>query len=195
MLSFAAVRTLTRFLLDVEADADDLGWGHPPLLLLVQDRPAPSATTSTRRQMRAVQLPLRAARVGRYRAGLPDFLTDLATALRTDRPLGRPTLAACVDLGLIVDLVAEPLPGLRLVAWAICYEDVLVAPDDLREVRRVDAVDADGRGYRITRVRGEQRPVVAIDEQSDDRDEPTRTGLTTLIGATTRRDPQPPRTP
>ncbi|WP_428962986.1 hypothetical protein [Micromonospora fluostatini] len=136
MLSFAAVRALTGFLVDVEADADSLGWSRPPLLLLVQDLPAPSTTTVARRQIRALHLPLRPARVGRYRAGLPDFLADLAAALRTNPPLGRPTLAACVDLGRIADLLTDPLPGLRLVAWAICYEDVLVAPDDLHEIRR-----------------------------------------------------------
>ncbi len=37
MLSFPAVHTLTGCLLDLEASADQLGWGRPPFLLLIQD--------------------------------------------------------------------------------------------------------------------------------------------------------------
>ncbi|WP_328372766.1 hypothetical protein [Micromonospora zamorensis] len=140
MMSFHAVHTLTGCLLNVEASADLVGWGRPPLLLLVQDRPAPTAPLGTRRQMRAVHLPLNDTRMGRYRAGLADLLPDLAAALDINQP------------------VADPTPGLRLLAWALCYEDVLVESDDLHEIRRVDAVDADRRGYRITRLRGEPHP-------------------------------------
>ncbi len=60
--------------------------------------------------MTAVQVPVNPARVGRYRAGLPDLLLDLAAALSADRPVGRPTLAACVDLNLIGDRVSDPTP-------------------------------------------------------------------------------------
>ncbi|WP_229705713.1 hypothetical protein [Micromonospora sonchi] len=189
-MSFNAVHTLTGCLLDVEANADLLGWGQPPLLLLVQDRPAPSAASGTRRQMRVAHLPLNGTRLGRYRAGLADFLPDLAAALRADRPVGRPSLAACVDIGLIADLLADPTPGLRLLAWAVRYEDVLVAPDEIHEVRRIDAVDADRRGYQITRQRDEPRPVVCIDKPLGHDDAPaTRSGLTRLVQATSRPTP------
>ncbi|MEU5673022.1 hypothetical protein ABZ749_22210 [Micromonospora sp. NPDC047753] len=110
MMSFDAVHTLTGCLLHVEASADLLGWGRPPLVLLVQDRPAPTAPHGTRRQMRAVHLPLNDTRIGRYRAGLADLLADLATALDINQPVARPTLAACVDVGLIMDLLADPTP-------------------------------------------------------------------------------------
>jgi hypothetical protein len=56
-------------------------------------------------------------------------------------------------------------------------------------VRRLDAVDTDGRLYRITRTPYEQRPGLAV---SDDRfpDDPlTRAALTDLLHAT--RIPQP----
>ncbi|WP_245714630.1 hypothetical protein [Micromonospora inyonensis] len=189
-MSFAAVHTLTGLLLNVEASADGLGWGRPPLLLLVQDRPSPSAPHGTRRQARAAPLPVHGRRVGRYRAGLPEFLRDLAAALRADRPVGRPTLAACVDLGLIGDLVADPTPGLRLLAWAVCYEDVLVESDEPHEIRRVDAVDVDGRGYRITRSRGEPHPVVVVNDRPERDYEPaTRPGLAGLVEATNRPGP------
>jgi hypothetical protein len=189
-MSFNAVHTLTGCLLDVEANADLLGWGHPPLLLLVQDRPAPPAASGTRRQMRVAHLPLNDTRMGRYRAGLADFLPDLAAALRAGRPVGRPSLAACVDIGLIADLLADPTPGLRLLAWAVRYEDVLVAPDEIHEVRRIDAVDADRRGYQITRQRDEPRPVVCIDEPHYHDDAPaTRPGLTRLVQTTGRPTP------
>ncbi|QOC89703.1 hypothetical protein [Micromonospora craniellae] len=190
MLSFPTVHTLTGCLLDLEASADELGWGRPPFLLLIQDQPAPSAPSPKARQMTAVRVPVNPGRVGRYRAGLPHLLLDLATSLSTDRPLGRPTLAACVDLGPIVDRVSDPTPGLRLLAWAVCYEDVLVESDQLCEIRRVDAVDADGRGYQITRLRGEPHPVVFIDEQPGEYEPATRPGLQRLVHITSR--PRPP---
>ncbi|MEU7800710.1 hypothetical protein AB0B10_15705 [Micromonospora arborensis] len=187
-MSFNTVHALTGCLLHVEAGADLLGWGRRPLLLLVQDRPAPTAPHgTTRRQMRAVHLPLNATRMGRYRAGLADLLPDLATALDSNQPIARPTLAACVDIGLITDLLADPTPGLRLLAWAICYEDVLVESDDLHEIRRVDAVDADRCGYRITRLRGEPHPVVRVDDHADHDDAPaTRFALARLVETTSR---------
>ncbi|MFG3645065.1 hypothetical protein ACGF3C_32805 [Micromonospora sp. NPDC047762] len=186
-MSFDAVHTLTGGLLHVEASADLLGWGRPPLLLLVQDRPAPTAPRGTRHQVRAARLPFNDARMGRYRAGLADLLPDLATALDINQPVARPTLAACVNVGLIMDLLADPTPGLHLLAWALCYEDVLVESDDLREVRRVDAVDADRRGYRITSLRGESHPVVRVDDHADHDDAPaTRTALARLVQTTTR---------
>jgi hypothetical protein len=195
VLSFPAVHTLTGCLLDLEASADQLGWGRPPFLLLIQDQPSPSAPSSKTRQMTAVQVPVNPARVGRYRAGLPDLLLDLAAALNADRPVGRPRLAACVDLNLIGDRVSDTTPGLRLLAWAVCYEDVLVDSDELHEIRRVDAVDADGRGYQITRLHGEPHPVVFIDEQRDDDYEPaTRPGLERLVETTNRPRPPSPTT-
>ncbi|WLS48795.1 hypothetical protein Q3V37_17610 [Micromonospora profundi] len=185
-MSFHAVHTLTGSLLHIEASADLAGWGRPPLLLLVQDRPAPSAPHGTRR-MRAVHLPLNDTRMGRYRAGLADLLPDLAAALDINQPVARPTLAACVNVGLIADLLAEPTPGLRLLAWAVCYEDVLVESGDLHEIRRVDAVDADRRGYQIARLRGEPHPVVLIDDQLDHADTPaTRSALARLVQITSR---------
>ncbi|QDY11182.1 hypothetical protein FJK98_31915 [Micromonospora sp. HM134] len=193
MMTFNAIRALTGCLLDVEADADLHTWGQPPLLLLAQDRPAPSSASGTRRQMRVAHLPLDAHRLGRYRAGLVDFLPDLADALRADRPVGRPTLAACVDICLIVDLLADPTPGVRLLAWGIRYEDVRVASDDIHEVRRIDAVDVDLRSYQITRQRHEPRPVVRVDDHVGHDDAPAiRAGLTRLVQATSR--PAPKRT-
>ncbi|MEU4555727.1 hypothetical protein [Micromonospora violae] len=187
-MSFHTVHTLTGRLLHTETSADRVGWGRPPLLLLVQDRPAPTAPHGTARQMRAVRLPLNDTRVGRYRAGLADLLPDLAAALDIHQPLPRPTLAACVNVALITDLLADPTPGLRLLAWAVCYEDVLVDSDDLHEIRRVDAVDADRRGYRITRLRGEPHPVVRVDDPVDHDDVPaTRRALARLVQTTSGR--------
>ncbi|WP_233599745.1 hypothetical protein [Micromonospora sp. M71_S20] len=194
-MSFNAMRTLTGCLLDIEASADLADWGHPPLLLLVQDQPAPTASHRARRHMRVTHLPVNDRRMSRYRAGLAEFLPDLAAALEPDRPVARPTLAACVDISLIADLLADPTPGLRLVAWAVCYEDVLVEPDELHEIRRIDAVDIDRRGYQITRLRGEQQPVVFIDEQCDTDDAPaTRPGLAYLVASTHRPDQSTPTT-
>lgn len=193
MMSFPTVHALTGCLLDEEANAHLLGWGRPPFLLLVQDRPAPSPPHGTRRQIRTVQLPLNTTRMNRYRAGLVDFLPDLAAALRPDRPVVRPTLAACVDLALIAELIADPSPGQRLLAWAVCYEDVLVEADEPHEIRQVEAVDADHRGYQITRWRPHPHPVVFIDEELDpDHEPPIRAALAGLVEATTRSGPPPP---
>jgi hypothetical protein len=188
VLSFNAVHTLTGCLLDVEARADQLGWGRPPLLLLIQDRPAPSATSGTRRELRAAHLPLNDVRMSRYRAGLTAFLPDLAGTLAAGTHIRRPTLAACVDIDLITDLLAEPTPGLRLLAWAVCYEDVLVESAEPHEIRRIDAVDADHRAYQITRLRGEQHPIVFIDEHLGD-EASAQSGLARLVEATSRPDP------
>ncbi|MEV6377656.1 hypothetical protein [Micromonospora musae] len=187
MLSFNAVHTLTGCLLSIEASAGLSGWGRPPLLLLVQDRPSPSAPSGTIRQMRAVHLPLNDTRMSRYRAGLADLLPDLAAALDVNQPVARPTLAACLDIGLIADLLADPTPGLRLLAWAVCYEDVLIESGDLHEIRRVDAVDADHRGYQIARLRGEPHPVVYIDDPLEHDDtNAIRAGLARLVQSTSR---------
>ncbi|MEU7617272.1 hypothetical protein AB0B27_14430 [Micromonospora rifamycinica] len=186
-MTFNAVRTLTGCLLGVEATADFQGWGQPPLLLLVQDRPVPSAASGTRRQMRVSHLPLDDHRLGRYRAGLVDFLPGLAHTLRADRPVGRPILAACVDTCLVADLLTDPTPGIRLRAWAVCYEDVRVAADEIHEVRRIDAVDVDRRSYQITRQRNEPRPVVRVDDYAGHDSTPAiRAGLTRLVETTSR---------
>ncbi|WP_433229881.1 hypothetical protein ACQP2H_30255 [Micromonospora sp. CA-248260] len=190
-MTFNAVRTLTGCLLDVEADADLQGWGQPPLLLLAQDRPAPSAASGTRRQMRVAHLPLDDRRLGRYRAGLVDFLPDLAHTLHADRPVGRPTLATCVDTCLIADLLADPTPGIRLLAWGIRYEDVRIAADEMHEIRRIDAVDVDRRSYQITRRRNTPRPAVRVDDHVGHDNAPTiRAGLTRLVYTTGRSTPK-----
>jgi hypothetical protein len=187
VLSFNAVHTLTDSLLHIEAHAGLAGWGCPPLLLLVQDRPAPTGPHGGRRQMRAVHLPTDDTRLARYRTGLAGFLPDLAAAFDIHRPLARPTLAACVDITLIADLLTDPTPGLRLLAWAVCYEDVLVGSDGLHEIRRVDAVDADRRGYQITRLRGEPQPAVRVNDLPDHGDtDPIRRGLASLVRSTSR---------
>ncbi|WP_245712982.1 hypothetical protein [Micromonospora nigra] len=186
-MSFNAVHTLTGCLLNIEANADLDGWSRPPLLLLVQDQPAPTGAHSTRRQMRAVHLPLNDTRMGRYRAGRVDLLTDLAAALDIHQPVARPTLAACVDINLIADLLADPTPELRLLAWAVCYENVLVDSGEPHEIRRVDAVDTDRRSYQITRLRDEPHPVLSIDDQLDHDDIPAiRAGLARLVQTTSR---------
>ncbi|QOC94376.1 hypothetical protein [Micromonospora craniellae] len=191
MLSFNAVHTLTESLLAVDARVDRLGWGRPSRLLLVHDRPAPAEPRCGRRQMRTVHLPLNPARLGRYRAGLADFLTDLTDALPAGRPPARPTLAACVDLHLITTLLTDPTPGVRLLAWALDYEDVLIEPHRLHEIRRIDAVDSDHRRYQVTRWRTEPHPTVDIDEH--DTSQAIHAALATLVD-TTRLDPRAPTT-
>ena len=63
-------------------------------------------------------------------------------------------------------------PGLRPLAWAVCYDDLLTDTDPLTRVRRVEAVDADGRVYQLSRTTRESHPVVLVDEQPDPADLP-----------------------
>jgi hypothetical protein len=63
-------------------------------------------------------------------------------------------------------------PELRLIAWAVCYDDLLADDEDLATVRRVETVDVDGRVYQLSLHPNDTHPVVLIDEQPDPDDLP-----------------------
>lgn len=59
---------------------------------------------------------------------------------------------------------------------------MFIESDEVHEIRRIDAADADRRCYQITRLRGEPQPVAFIDEQFDhDVESATRPGLASLV--------------
>jgi hypothetical protein len=69
----------------------------------------------------------------------------------------------------------------------VLHHDLHATPGGLRKMRRVDAVDVNGRVYQITRLRGEAIAVV-IDDQPDPGATPANhPGLTALLSASRQR--------
>ncbi|WP_422733864.1 hypothetical protein ACN26Y_28490 [Micromonospora sp. WMMD558] len=179
MLSFTAVHTLTGCLLVADAEADALGWGTPVTLLLIHDRPHLTGGPMPLREMRSVEFPLRRGDVLADPAGIPALLDRVAAHLHQ-----RPYLSA---LDTILGVVRWSAPDAELRAWAICYTDSLTIGGQPRQVRRIDAVDTDGRLYQLTRLRGEDHPLLAVDDTPDPDGAPaTYPGLSALLAATAR---------
>ncbi|MGS2618066.1 hypothetical protein ACVCAH_26605 [Micromonospora sp. LZ34] len=181
MLSFATVHTLAGCLLAANEDANILGWGQPATLLLIHDRPLD--TTEPVREMRSVEFPLQRGDLLTDPAGLPALLHRLAAGL--DQP-DTPTPYQAT-LHTIIRLIRATSPDARLLAWAACYDDILTADGQPRQARRVDAADTDGRHYEVTHLRGEDHPLLAVDDTPDPAGIPaTYPGLVALLAATAR---------
>ncbi|MEO3780480.1 hypothetical protein ABGB16_27435 [Micromonospora sp. B11E3] len=183
MLSFNAVRTLTECLIAADADADQMGWGQPPTLLLVHDWLLAPVTPRRRRKMRSLEFPLHRDDMLADPAGLPALLHRLAAGLTS--PTAPTPYQTTLDT--IIRRIRATAPDARLVAWAACYDDIHTRDGQPRQVRRVDAVDTDGRVYQLTHPRGEDQPVVRVAGTPDPHDIPaTYPGLVALLAATTR---------
>src|SRR6185295_76878 len=76
------------------------------------------------------------------------------------------------DVAALRQALRDPSPGSRLLAWAVCYDDLLADDEGIAAVRRMEAVDVDGRVYQFSRRPGEPQPVVLLDEQADPADLP-----------------------
>ena len=166
MLSFTTTHAITECLLCADADAEATGWGGPPALLLLRGHWLAPPPDPQPRRIQVDTFPLPPAALRRH-GGLPAILTAIAARYR------RPDLRH-----------PDPTSGgpLRLLAWAVRYEDILAEDTDLAQIRRVEAVDTDGRVYQITRLHGERHGLVLIDEQPDPDNLPaTHTGLTALL--------------
>lgn len=177
MLSSGTVHAITNHLL---AAAETLtaarDGGCPPTLLLIHDHPI-DGDNSTLRAMGAVEFPLPTDGTGGGHRGLADLLHEVAA-----------TITAVVDATAPhvppTQILTDRTPGMRLLAWAVRYDDVDTTDDDPRLVRRVDAVDIDGRVYQLTRHPGERKPIVLIDETPDPDDLPaTQPALAALVHA------------
>lgn len=172
MLPFNTTHALTGSLIDAETSAHRaLGDNHPPLLVVLLDRPARHRGDATnQREIHAVALPVLSAQTLAAPAPLPDLLQALSTSIAEaglPRGMRRPTRTTA-----------------RVLACAVLYGDISVDDDALQPVHRVDAVDIDDRTYRITRVHGDRHPVVLIDDQPDPHDTPaTRPGLVAVLAA------------
>ena len=172
MLPFDTIHAVVGCLIDADACAEDSGWNEfPAVLVLHERRPATHATTSTC-QIRLDVIAVPDRRWLEHPTGVVGVLTDLATTW-PDPPTG--------------DTDGEESDS-RLLAWAVVYEDIRAeGTTDLAEVRHIDALDIDGRTYQITRVRGEDRAVVVIDDDPvPARTSATRAGLAALLGAARR---------
>jgi hypothetical protein len=129
-------------------------------VLLLHEHTDPS---SSRRLVRAVEYPLPATDADR---GLPEQLLRFARGLTaTDRP-------AAVETGM------------RLLACAVRYADIDLDADTPRAVQRIDAVDTDGRLYRLVRHCGGTAPTLLIDDTAVPHDVPaTHPALLDILAA------------
>ncbi len=206
MLSFDTTHAITGCLIHTEADLHAAGWGQPTLLAVLHDQPHPDPDPPTGgarlRRLRVDLVPISPRDLATHPAGLPGYLHDIATHLTTglDAGLAGPPAAGHRRVGAAAVLAAlwaarqgsRPDVPIRVLAWAVAYEDITTltggsdGADEVRELRRVDAVDSDGRVYQVTRHRFEPTAVVLIDDQPDPADTPaTVPALAALLSATT----------
>lgn len=188
MLSFDAVHALTTCLLHVQHDPPTASDPNDLLgtVVLAQDQPV-GPTGARLRHLRALQLPMHGdhGRLHNLPAAL-HHIADALTAHDRSRTAQRPIADHGRD-GIDVDILRAALrqPGLRLIAWAVCYDDLLAQDAGLALVRRVDAVDVDGRVYQLSLCPGDTHPALVIDEQADPDDVPaTYPPLARLVTAT-----------
>jgi hypothetical protein len=169
MLSFRTAHAITGELM---AAANSTSWSTYPVLLLIQDRPIPQPDAPDARHLRVTS-------------------TELAEHLWTQHPGGVPGVLDDLAHGGIDRLHPQPYrddsfgPDARTLAVAVCYDDILTDPDtdSVAAIRRVDAVDADGRVYQTTRLPG-QGAFVVVDDEPDPHDTPaTQPGLHALLDA------------
>ena len=177
MLSFDTVHALTMCLLHAPhaVPAGPVPPGLLGTLVLAQDHPLDPADPRVR-QLRTLHLSLLGD--ARRHQNLPTALHQIADALaaRDPRLPGHAPAGAGPlhpeDLAVLGLALREPRPGARLLAWAVSYDDLHADPGHLHRVRRVEAVDVDGRVYQLSLHPGETHPVVLVDEQPDPGDLP-----------------------
>ncbi|MGA8113919.1 MAG: hypothetical protein WCA46_09685 [Actinocatenispora sp.] len=179
VLSFDTVHALTDCLLQTDQDTPPDGADRLGHLLLAQDRPFGPNRWDIR-EARILRLPLTCGTASH--PTLPAALDHLADTLTAEHTPPHGPLHEH-DLQRLRDTLAEPLPALRLIAWAVLYDDIAIHADHLTPVRRVDAVDVDGRVYQLHRRHTEQRPVVLIDEHPGSPLTATQPALARLVTA------------
>ncbi len=184
MLSSHTIHALTGCLLDAEAHADTHGWRQPPMIILLRAQRL-HPTHGRGRRLDTILLPIHPDVAG-HAGGIPAILRDLAQRL-TDIPAGTDSEAAAALSTVVADeLLDQTSPGARLLGCGILHEDTHILGTDVRQVRHVDAVDADRRLYRLTRLSGQSRPAAVVDDQPDPQDCPAYPGLVSLFDAAMR---------
>lgn len=167
-------------------------------LLVLHDGEALDAPPGTR-CMSGIAVTIHPALVDTYRGGLTGLLPELAAALTPPRHAAAAPPDEFIRVvrqraaEALTDVFTPPQPGMRLLACAIAYDDIhsdaphgTASPARLctvTAVRRIDAVDTDGRVYQVMRLPGQQ-PIVVVDDEPDPGDTPaTHPGLTALLTA------------
>lgn len=162
MLPFDTVHAITDhlYLADDAHTPDSLATA---VVLLLHEHTDPS---SSRRLVRAVEYPLPTADADR---GLPEQLLRFARGLTA-----APGWSAAVETGV------------RLLACAVRYADIDLDADTPRVVQRIDAVDIDGRLYRLVRHCRVTPPALLIDDTAVPHDVPaTHPALLDILAAGT----------
>jgi hypothetical protein len=176
VLSFDITHHLTDLLLGVEAVAEavtaDHGAPTVPILVAIWDQPS---TVRGVRQLRAAPLPVPSHAWQAHPAGTAGVLSTVAAAL------GSP--AAQAALGLARDLFDQ-----RLLAVGLVYQ----TRTGQTAARCVDAVDVDGRLYRLNRPAGGVDVAITIDDDPTDADPSTRGLLTAIVRAAQPGQPTSP---
>lgn len=172
MLSFRTTHAITGELIAATQAAH---WRDQPLLLVIQDRPAAHPEVPDARHLRVTPIDLPDHLWTAHPGGIAATLDDLAAgAIHPTRPITHDD-----DFG----------PDARLLALAVCYDDILTDPDtvSVAAIRRVDAVDTDGRVYQLSQRPDEQHAFTVIDDEPDPGDTPaTYPGLRGLLDALRR---------
>lgn len=171
MLSFRTTHAITGELIAATRSAH---WRGHPLLLLIQDRPAAHPQVPDARHLRATPIDLPDHLWTAHPGCVAAVLDDLA--------------AGAVDPTRAITHDDDFGPDARVVALAVCYDDILTDPDpdtvSVAAIRRVDAVDSDGRVYQLSQLPREQHAVTVIDDEPDPGDTPvTYSGLHGLLHA------------
>ena len=188
MLPFDTIHAITDTLLRAEVQTRE--WGAPALILL-RDQTRILPTDQPACGVRTSVFAIDPWEVEGVLGGVAEFLHNTADYLGDDN--AQADLRADADRypntsgWITADAVTSPDPDAPLLAWAVAYEDLHADPEQLRDARRVDAVDVDARVYQLTRLRGEPHPLVVIDDEVDPRDTPaTYPALTALLDLTRR---------
>ncbi|ROO63006.1 hypothetical protein EDC02_5015 [Micromonospora sp. Llam0] len=168
MLSFRTTHAITGELIAATHSAH---WRGHPLLLLIQDRPAAQPTVPDARHLRVTPI-------------------DLPERLWTERPGGVAAVLHILAAGAVHPTRHDDDsfgPDARTLAVAVCYDDIVTAPALVAAIRRVEAVDTDGRVYQLSQLPDEDNAVVIVNERPDPRDTPaTYPGLRGLLHALRR---------
>jgi hypothetical protein len=179
MLSFRTTYAITGELIT----AADAGQPHHPLLLVLHDRPIIQPDAPDARLLRVTRIHLPQRTWTQHPTGIPGVLDHLASS--------------AADL---LQAITAADTDARLLATAVRYDDLAINTDPngsaITPVRRVEAVDTDGRSYQVTRLPGEHHGVALVDDQPQPDDVPaTHAGLHALLGILRRQPTSPPTEP
>ncbi|MGY0234053.1 hypothetical protein [Longispora urticae] len=156
-------------LTQVSAEQISRGWNRPPELFSIRMEPVPATTDQWRRVASPHPVPPRAWFA--HTKGPVGLLGDLVAEFRQPHSQAVLITAASVD------------PYSRVVAWGLAY---VLRHNTYRSqlVLLVDAIDLNGRFYRLTQKPGETAPVATVDDTPAGIDHTIAPLLAALVDAT-----------